>query len=182
MGLEIEKKYRLRVEQLERLRLRLAEVGAEWRGEEFEENTLFAGANLGEGNRALRLRRVGDRAVLTFKERAEADASPIKRQREDETEIGDAEALTTILDALGYRPALVYEKRRATWRLAAAEVVLDELPFGHFVEIEGDERAIEEAERLLNLADADAEHATYPQLTAKHGRRNGALVEARFSR
>jgi len=88
--------------------------------------------------------------------------------------------LAAILEALGYRPALVYEKRRTTWRVAAAEVVFDELPFGLFLEIEGEESSILEAERLLGLEDAEAEHAPYPELTLRHGTEKDGVVEARF--
>ncbi|HVF51442.1 MAG TPA: class IV adenylate cyclase [Pyrinomonadaceae bacterium] len=179
MNVEIEKKYRLSDEQAEALRRRLSEVGAESCGEEFEENTLYAGPNLEQGNRVLRLRRVGGHAVLTFKERFES-ASLVKRQREDETRVEDADALASILDALGYRPALVYEKRRATWRVCGAEVVVDELPFGLFAEIEGEEDSIRQAETLLNLDDAEALHETYPHLTRQHGSKNGDRIEARF--
>jgi adenylate cyclase class 2 len=127
----------------------------------------------------LRLRRVGGRALFTFKER-DSSPSAVKHQREEETEVSDADVLASILEALGYRAALVYEKRRATWRLSGAEVVIDELPFGLFLEIEGEEPAILEAEKLLNLEDAEAEHAPYPELTIRHGTKKGELFEARF--
>ncbi|HEY0077289.1 MAG TPA: class IV adenylate cyclase [Pyrinomonadaceae bacterium] len=181
MGIEIEKKYRLRAERLGALRERLTEMGAERSGEEFEENTLYAGHNLEQGNRTLRLRRTNTRAVLTFKERF-TTTSPIKHQREDETLVADPEALAAILDALGYRPALVYEKWRETWSVGDAELVIDRLPFGLFVEIEGDEPSIDAAERLLNLHDAEVEHATYPHLTRQHGTKHGDRIEARFPR
>jgi len=181
MAIEIEKKYRLTLAEREQLIRRLREVGTMLRGEEFEENTLYAGHNLDQRTRVLRLRRVGDKAVFTYKERYPS-TSAVKRQREDETRVEDADALAAILDALGYEPALVYEKRRTTWRAAAAEVVIDELPFGLFVEIEGDERAIREAEELLDLARAEAEMASYPELTLRHGRRKGNVTEARFDR
>ncbi|MBC7928935.1 MAG: class IV adenylate cyclase [Rubrivivax sp.] len=180
MGIEIEKKYRLTSEQAEPLRRRLEEVGAEGQGHAvFEENIIYTGQGLDPLRRVLRLRRVDGRAVFTFKEREPTDAA-IKRQREEETEVANADALAAILDALGYRPALVYEKRRATWRVAGAEVVLDELPFGLFVEIEGEEVAILAAEKLLNLESAQAEHAPYPELTLLHGTKKGDVVEARF--
>jgi len=129
----------------------------------------------------LRLRRVNGRAVFTFKEQI-AGTSAVKRRREDETGVADADALAAILDALGYRPAVVYEKRRTTWLVAGVEVVIDELPFGLFVEIEGDEELILEAERLLDLAAMQAEHRSYPQLTLECGTPNGKLIEARFER
>ncbi len=180
MGIEVEKKDRLTREQSEAVRARLAEVGAVAEGgEEFEENTIYGGPGLDPRSRVLRLRRVGSRAVFTYKERGKTD-SAIKRNREEETGVTDAGALAAILEALGYRPALVYEKRRSTWKVAGVEVVLDELPFGLFMEIEGEEDAIHEAERLLGVEGAEAEHAPYPELTAREGSEAGGIVEARF--
>jgi adenylate cyclase, class 2 len=180
MGIEIEKKYRLESEQAGPLRLRLEEVGAVGQGGSvFEENIIYTGPGLDPRRRVLRLRRTATRAVFTFKEREQTDAA-IKHQREEETEVADADALAAILDALGYSPALVYEKRRMTWHVAGAEVVLDELPFGLFVEIEGEEAAILTAEKLLGLESAQAEHEPYPQLTLLHGSERDGVVEARF--
>jgi adenylate cyclase class 2 len=180
MAVEIENKYRLAAGQVEGLRRRLAEVGAEGEGAAvFEENTIYTGPGLDPRRRVLRLRRMGARAVFTFKER-DPSGSAVKRQREEETEVADAGALAAILEALGYTPVLVYEKRRETWRLAGAEVVLDELPFGLFAEIEGEEARILEAESLLALGGAEAEHASYPALTLRHGDEREGVFEARF--
>jgi adenylate cyclase class 2 len=179
MNIEIEKKYRLTRQQQERLLHRLAEVKATPQGKEFEENTLYTGGQLDLQVEVLRLRRVGDRAILTYKRRFPSD-SAIKQQREDETEVKDAGALARILEVLGYKPVLVYEKRRGTWQVADAEVVLDELPFGLFLEIEGDEQSITEVEQLLDLADVEAEMASYPELTRRYGEQRGELIEARF--
>jgi adenylate cyclase class 2 len=179
MSIEVEKKYRLTGEQRERLSGRLAEIRATSEGKEFEENTLYAGGSLDSRTEALRLRRVGDRAILTYKRRFDS-TSAIKHQLEEETIVEDAETMGRILAQLGYSPALVYEKRRATWRVRETEVVLDELPFGLFLEIEGDEQAIREVERLLELADAEVELSTYPELTRRYGERLGEVIEARF--
>lgn len=181
MGIEIEKKYRLTEDERQRVLQRLGEIGATHVGDEFEENTLYAGGQLHLKASVLRLRRVGKRATLTYKERFPS-ISGIKHQREDETRVEDAEAMSAILDALGFKPALVYEKRRATWRIADTEVVVDELPFGLFLEIEGEEQAIIETETLLNLTDAEVEMETYPQLTSQHGKRIGEMIEARFTK
>lgn len=168
------------MEERVRLTARLRDLGATDEGVEFEENIIYTGGNLEPKRSILRLRRVDKRALLTYKERFPS-SSAIKHQREDETTVDDAEALTRILDALGYKPALVYEKRRETWRFLGALVVIDELPFGLFAEIEGEEKTIEEAERVLELAEAEAEMATYPELTERYGVRKGITIEARFS-
>lgn len=177
--IEIEKKYRLTKRQRDDVLRRLEEVGARRRGEEFEENTLYRGGALKLGSSVLRLRRAGKKALLTYKERLPG-LSSIKHQREDETVVADPEAMDAILDALGFTRALVYEKRRQTWRLGKAEIVVDELPFGLFMEIEGSEDEIRAVERALGVKGLRAEHATYPQLAEKHGKRFGDLIEARF--
>ncbi|HEY0376432.1 MAG TPA: class IV adenylate cyclase [Pyrinomonadaceae bacterium] len=179
MALEIEKKYRLTGEGRSSLIERLTESGAIFEGEEFEENTLYAGGQLDAGRQVLRLRRVGGRAVLTYKERGDS-ASSVKRYREDETRVDDAAALADILGALGFTPSLIYEKRRATWQLKGAEIVVDELPFGLFLEIEGEETVIAEVEELLGLRETEAEPSTYPELARQYGKRRGDVIEARF--
>lgn len=179
MPTEIEKKYRVTEEGAARVRESLREAGARAEGEGFEVNTLYDGNGLDTTRCVLRLRRVGGGARLTYKERQESD-SAIKRQREDETGVADADAVAAILDAVGFRPALVYEKRRETWRLGEAEVVIDELPFGWFVEIEGAEIDILDAERELGLSTAEAVNESYPELTRAHGLKSGDTIEARF--
>ena len=183
MAIEIEKKYRLRPGQVEPLRLRLREAGGEGSGAAvFEENVIYTGPGLDPGRRVLRLRRYareGGGALFTFKER-DLSGSPVKRQREEETEVADADALASILEALGYHPALVYEKRRETWHVAGTEVVIDELPFGLFVEIEGEEEDILRAEKLLGLEGDAGVQEPYPTLTLRHGTERDGVVEARF--
>ena len=88
--------------------------------------------------------------------------------------------MEAILEALGFTPALVYEKRRQTWRLGKTEIVIDVLPFGLFMEIEGRATEIKAVEAKARTERSAAEHATYPQLTAKHGKVYEGLIEARF--
>ena len=179
MPIEIEKKYRLTREQRDQLNARLGVSGATFEGAEFEENIVYSGGGLDPNKQVLRLRRVGGKAILTYKERHPSESS-IKRHREDETGVQDAEALAAILDALGFKPTLVYEKRRRTWQWKGVEIVVDELPFGLFVEIEGEEKIIIEVEELLGLVEAQAEMATYPGLARQSGQKRGDVIEARF--
>jgi adenylate cyclase class 2 len=73
-------------------------------------------------------------------------------RQEIETEVSDLGAARRILEALGYQVAISYEKWRTTYRLANLEVVLDEMPYGHFCEIEGpDGESIQAAATQLNL-------------------------------
>jgi adenylate cyclase, class 2 len=177
--IEVEKKFRLTKRQRDAVLRRLPEVGASLAREEFEENTLYSGPGLESSTCVLRLRRVGGRATLTYKRRLPG-SSAIKQQREEETAVADAAAMEAILEALGYQPSMVYEKRRQTWMLGETEIVIDVLPFGLFMEIEGRVNAIRVVERKLGLKGLRAESATYPQLTQKHGKSLDGLIEARF--
>lgn len=177
--IEVEKKFRLTKRQRDAVLRRLPEVGASLAREEFEENTLYSGPGLESGTCVLRLRRVGGRATLTYKRRLPG-SSAIKQQREEETAVADAAAMEAILEALGYQPSMVYEKRRQTWMLGDTEIVIDVLPFGLFMEIEGRVNAIRVVERKLGLKGLRAESATYPQLTQKHGKSLDGLIESRF--
>jgi len=181
MPIEIEKKYRLTKPQRTRILKRLREVKAKALGQEFEENTLYRGGALDLGPRALRLRRVGTRAILTYKERFPGTSS-VKHQLEEETEVADADALDAILSALDFVVALVYEKRRARWRVGKAEVAIDELPFGLYMEIEAGEGEIGRVEELLGAGRLPAEMETYPGLTLKLGRKTDGVIEARFKK
>jgi adenylate cyclase class 2 len=177
--IEIEKKYRLVKRRRLAIEKRLRELGVTPRPVEFEENTLYRGGRIELGNCALRLRRVGARAILTFKQRLPSKSS-IKHQQEEETEVANAEAAHAILTALGFRPGLVYEKRRTRFKLRRAEIVIDELPFGLFMEIEGPEKEIGRVEALLGIEDLPAVLETYPMLTARLGKQRKGIVEARF--
>jgi adenylate cyclase class 2 len=179
MAIETEKKYRLTEEQTAQVARELEAIGARFCGEDFEENMIFGGGYLAETRAVLRIRKTGDKTFLTYKKRIESDLA-VKRQIEHETEVSDAEAIEKIVECLGLKKALVYEKRRKKWKFRETEIVLDHLPFGFFMEIEGSVTSIAEVETLLGAGNFEPEHDTYPHLTAIHGRRNGDRVEARF--
>jgi adenylate cyclase class 2 len=183
MAVEIEKKYRLNADGYAGLALALERSNAAFTGEDLEENIIFNGGSLNEKQAVLRLRRTDKKTLLTYKERLPGH-SGIKRQIEHETEVEDFETALRIFESLGYTPSLVYEKKRRTWRLAKVEIVLDTLPFGLYMEIEGTAEAIKKAEDMLGIGNPETrletEHETYPQLTGKFGRKNGEIIEARF--
>lgn len=180
MANEIEKKYRLNAAEREEILQSLDEIGAEYKGEDFEENILFSNDQLSGKKAVLRLRRIGEKTLLTFKRRVQNDFG-VKHNMEYETEVADFGEISNIIENLGFRRALVYEKRRKTWNFREVEIVVDELPFGDFMEIEGSITAIAEAEMFLGAEDLEVVHETYPNLTMNLGINNGDYVEARFN-
>lgn len=182
MPIEIEKKYRLSPSERRAIEKRLRGLGYKPKQIEFEENTIYRGGNLEFGKRAMRIRRVNGEAILTFKQRIPTK-SAIKHQKENETRVSDVEATHEILLALGFAPALIYEKRRTRWDVGKAELVIDELPFGLFMEIEASEREIKRIEKLIDGDRLPAVNETYPSLTANFGKKNRkGIIEARFSK
>ena len=179
MPIEVEKKYRLTAAQRAEIEERLRSLGLSPRPVEFEENTLYRGGAVDLGLCSLRLRRVNGRAMLTFKKRLPS-ASPIKHQLENECEVANADGMDAILRSLGYTPGLIYEKRRTRWHVDTAKVVIDQLPFGLFMEVEASEEEINRVEELLKLRDLPAVAETYPNLTVKHGIDHDGIIEARF--
>ena len=179
MALEIEKKYALSEDQRSFVLNTLIEMGAQFQGEDFEENTIYGGGILNEKGAILRIRKTQAKTTLTFKQRMPHEFD-VKQQVEYESEFKDLAGLREIVHSLGFEPRLIYEKRRKTWQFQNVEVVLDELPFGLFMEIEGSITAIKQAEMLFDIEDFETEHSTYPQLTVKFGRQKGGIIEARF--
>ncbi|HEY3104501.1 MAG TPA: hypothetical protein VGJ69_12990, partial [Pyrinomonadaceae bacterium] len=76
-----------------------------------------------------------------------------------------------------------YEKRRTRWQVGKAKVVIDELPFGLFMEIEASEKQIMRVEKLIDAGRLPAVIETYPSLTATLGKKNRqGIIEARFKK
>ena len=144
-------------------RAAILELGAESQGRVFERNLCFdtPDARLEGGDRLLRLRR--DRGVrLTYKAPPQAPPSgdgrgdpsqgEVKVYREIELELSSWTAMAAILAELGFREARRYEKWRETFVQEEAHLCLDEMPFGHFLEIEGPPATIRSLAAHLGLA------------------------------
>lgn len=91
--------------------------------------------------------------ILTIKMDTESDTSHGMRvRREIEFKIDDQlETILTVLEILGYVPYWRYEKRREIYRLDALEIVLDEMPYGWFLEMEGEAADIEACMQKMHL-------------------------------
>lgn len=130
----------------------------------FERNVRYENnkGSFAENGIVLRLRQ-DSRARLTYKEGSTANAGIVSRF-EAEVEVSDFETMELILYKLGYVPALVYEKYRITYQYHDAEIVLDELPYGNFVEVEGDPTAIEDTLKQLGMESTKRLQASYVRL------------------
>lgn len=121
----------------------------------YERNVIYDTTDyrLKESDRLLRLRQ-DEQARLTVKAPAPAEAqafSEAKVRQELEIEVSDFATAEAILDQLGYQPKLIYEKYRETWQLGEVEIVLDEMPYGNFAELEGPEVALKTVAEQLGI-------------------------------
>lgn len=132
----------------------------------FERNIRYDSADgaLTAAGIVLRLRQ--DRAMkLTYKADASMERGIVSRF-EAEVEVSDFETMDVILKRLGYEVALIYEKYRTTYKLEGAEIVLDELPYGNFTEIEGDAATIERVVETLGLGACRRMRGSYVDIFA----------------
>jgi adenylate cyclase, class 2 len=136
-GQETEAKFY--VQDLERIRKSLESLKAQLNQSRVLEMNLrfdLPGASLRAQGRVLRLRRDTE-ARLTYKGGNKNTRGVLSRE-EIEFVVGDFEKAKKFLEALGYQQIFYYEKYRITYQLDKCLVMLDELPFGNFVEIEGE--------------------------------------------
>lgn len=179
MAVEIEKKYRLSPDQFDAAATGLINLDAEFIGSSEELNLIFSSTELESRSAVARIRTTEHGSTLTYK-RWMSSESGLKSHIEHETLIEDPKETEAILAELGLEVRIVYEKRRRSWKVRDTEVVLDELPFGLYMEIEGDAAAIAETEELLGAKEFEPEPETYPGLTERLGGRVGDRIEARF--
>jgi adenylate cyclase class 2 len=144
-GREIEAKFLL--PHLEDVRRRVLSAGGrliEPRGLELNLRFDDEAGRLAAGGHVLRLRH--DRTTrLTYK----TPGPSTEERTEVELEIESAKAGRQLLEALGFRVVAAYEKYRETFALGDERVMLDELPFGTFAEIEA-----ESVDRLRSTAES----------------------------
>ncbi len=166
-SIEIEVKFRVR--DLKSLEAQLPQLGFRCKTPRtFERNILFdtPARELRATRQILRLRRYGERWVLTHKQTTPND-SPDARHKErieTETSIEDGEAVASIFRVLGYTSTFVYEKWRSEWADSEGHCVLDETPIGQYAELEGPREWIDRMLATLQVDRADVTLLSYGRL------------------
>ena len=137
-NVEVEVKFL--VDDLEAVRRRLVAAGATTGAPRVHErNVRFDTADgaLLARQALLRLRQ-DSRVRLTYKGLSDQDAgSEAKIREEIELTVEEFDRMALIFARLGFGAVQSYEKYRQTFHWRDVEVVLDEMPFGNFVELEG---------------------------------------------
>ncbi len=163
MAQEIEVKFY--VQNLNELQRRLQVLGARLSKPRVRELNLrfdTEDENLRQSGRVLRLRQDAV-ARITYKDSGQLQNGALSR-RELEFTVSDFDAAREFLEALGYRISFIYEKYRTTYKLDELEVDLDEMPYGEFVEIEGQASPLESTAAKLGLRWDTSIPGSYSQL------------------
>lgn len=121
--------------------------------------------------RVLRLRQDTE-ARLTYKDGSTNEEGVLSR-REIEFIVEDFGKAKQFLEALGYHKLFYYEKYRTTYEHANCHIMLDELPYGNFVEIEGESvESIRKVSGTLDLkwdtAIPTSYHILFERICARH--------------
>lgn len=179
-SIEIEVKFRVRDPKA--LEATLAQLGFHCETPRtFERNILFdtPAHELRNSRQILRVRRYGERWVVTHKKTTPND-SPEARHKErieTETEVEDGEAVAAIFIALGYTSSFVYEKWRSEWADSEGHCVVDETPIGQYAELEGPREWIDGMLAALNVEPADVTTLSYGRLFEQWQQQTGSQAQ-----
>lgn len=143
---------------------RLKKIGAKflWRGA--ETNSYFDTPRLDLKKRgvALRLRQNKKGVRLTCKQLI--SRKKYKIARELELTVNDFSEMALILKTLGFVQILSYRRMREYWKFQGADITLDSLSIGKFVEIESSPQNISKLAPKLGLSFAKSTTKSYIEL------------------
>jgi adenylate cyclase class 2 len=143
----LEQEVKFFLENTEDVHRRISALGAlPYQPRMHEANIRFdtADGTLTRARKVLRLRKAGP-VILTYKEpETPAPAgtpAPARRSLETEIVVEDLEKTSHLLQSLGFRPIVRYEKYREVFQWKSVLLMVDQLPFGDFLELEGPDLA-----------------------------------------
>lgn len=162
----MENEVKFKVKEVKKILDLLANLGAKRHPKEQETDYSFDTPDgfLSRQGKLLRLRKIRNKALLTFKGRV--IVSRFKKREEMNIELNDFSAIWKLLHQIGFIGSFSKEKVRQGFRCRNMDVFLDKLPFiGYYLEIEGKDRnIIDLAKKLGFLHVNEAIKESYNQL------------------
>lgn len=164
---KVEKELKFKVLDFERLLNYLLKNGAEVLSKSKETTIRLDTPDKNLENKGIFLRvRSGSKNTITLKEKKHTDRN-LRERKETEFEIEDVNKMAYILRSLGFTYARIMEKFRINFKYKGAVLSLDEMPFGFYIEIEGNEKQIESIARELGYKEEDKIVDTYWELFSR---------------
>lgn len=133
-------------------RERILATGATLSGRVFETNLRFEDEGQTLRGRGILLRLRKDQGIrLTFKSLPAEQDKDFKIHHELEIQVDDFDTCRSILEGIGFHGEQTYEKWRETFILGETKLLVDTMPYGPFLEIEGAKSEITKTSDQLGL-------------------------------
>ncbi|MEI6266401.1 MAG: class IV adenylate cyclase [bacterium] len=173
----IEKEIKIKVENIAEIGEILKRKNAKCLGKSFQRTIRFDTEDCDlEKNKTFIRVRSGFGNVVTLKKKTKTNENVFERV-ELETEVSDIEIMRKIFHNLGYTREFIMEKYRTNWEYNDTKISFDEMPFGLYVEIEGEEAEIFETAEELGLDLSNKITVTYWDLFEDYKKETGISGE-----
>ncbi|MFA6074101.1 MAG: class IV adenylate cyclase [Candidatus Woesearchaeota archaeon] len=130
----------------------------------------FSNKLIKEKNELLRLRQVGDKVELTYKQHGRKEGK-FKVCNELEINPSNFKKTKEILNALDLKTQNYWEKYRTSYVLGNVKLEIDELPgIPPFLELEGDKCDIEKTVKLLGFSMKDTTNYAFKKVLKKYNK------------
>lgn len=168
----IETEIKIQTSDLVALLKKLKKLNAVFKPPMFQSTTRLDSVNMSLEEKGIFLRvRIDKRNTITLKEKIEG-SKDVRQRKETEFEIEDASKMIYILQKLGFSYLRTMEKYRMNISFKDTEISIDEMPFGIYVEIEGNKASIKDAIKELGLIQEKRILETYWELHEEINRMN----------
>lgn len=173
-----EREIKLKIEKPSDLISKLNSLKAKFVSKSFQRTTRMDTETMDLEKNGTFLRvRSGSKNIVTLKKKLGENAEVFERQ-EIETEVKDIEKLADIFGGLGFTKRLILEKYRADFDYKDVKISIDELPFGFYVELEGDPKDIFKVADELDLDTKNKITVTYWDLFEDYKKQTGTKGES----
>lgn len=157
-----EKQVKYKINNFDYISKRLIEIEAIFIGGFMEKTIRYDNDDLKCSNNGVFIRtKSGMKNVLTLKE-IPTDSSNTSFERiTTEVEVDNINKIGYILEKIGLTKKFIMEKYRLFFKYDNVDILIDELPFGIYLEIKGEDNEINRVTKMLNIDEADLIKMTY---------------------
>ena len=158
----IQKQVKFQIEDFDAISKKLIELEAVFIGGFFEKTIRYDTDDHRLFDRGIFIRtKSGLRNVLTLKEKTSENDNALLERYTTEIEIDDIEKMEYMLSRIGFTNKVIMEKYRLYFKWNHIEISIDELPFGIYLEIKGDDKEIKKLAKQLGFKNKDMITVTY---------------------
>lgn len=159
---KIEKQVKYKIDNFDFISKKLIEMEAIFIGGFLEKSIRYDNENLDYSKNGIFLRsKKGIKNVLTLKEIPNIESQSSLERIKTEIEVDDILKLDYLLEKIGLNKKFIMEKYRLYFKYKDNEITIDELPFGLYMEIKGNDNEIKKVIKFLNIKQKNLIKCTY---------------------